>query len=465
MALTEDGDGGHGAPRDGRGAAVLGGAGRRVGAAAVGLRACRRAEAVVPPPLTSTRPRSGAEHGRRHLFGRREDGPPVLPTCRAWRARLFFARAPHRDGRGGVPGGGVESHPLPAMAKLTVLTAAAAVAAAVAAAAAAATASGGAATANGGAATLPATATRLTAATNRQATAAPSAGAPRGRPPRQSQRPTRTPTRAPTRVPSPAPSRRPTRTPTRAPTPAPTRAPTRAPAPTAVGRATAWRLGDGFRKCTADNARVRKEVRDLTAAERTAFTAAVRAVMDPDAGFPVTFSSIHRDSNAHGSPIFLPWHRLFLLEFEDALRSIDPSVAVPYCRLYCLGAAALGGWASTSLFFVTVSSSACVPFVGAAARTVSLTPPLPARAGCFLFFLPCALRLLFSFVSHRAMVIRLARPGRVPRVVYRPLWRVRSWRVYPRWTLCQPSRHGSDAALCTAGLHGSHGAGDGQNAV
>lgn len=216
------------------------------------------------------------------------------------------------------------------MAKLTVLTAAAAVAAAVAAAAAAATASGGAATANGGAATLPATATRLTAATNRQATAAPSARAPRGRPPRQSQRPTRTPTRAPTRVPSPAPSRRPTRTPTRAPTPAPTRAPTRAPAPTAVGRATAWRLGDGFRKCTADNARVRKEVRDLTAAERTAFTAAVRAVMDPDAGFPVTFSSIHRDSNAHGSPIFLPWHRLFLLEFEDALRSIDPSVAVPY---------------------------------------------------------------------------------------------------------------------------------------
>lgn len=27
---------------------------------------------------------------------------------------------------------------------------------------------------------------------------------------------------------------------------------------------------------------------------------------------------------------FLPWHRLFLLEFEDELRAIDPSVVVPY---------------------------------------------------------------------------------------------------------------------------------------
>lgn len=68
----------------------------------------------------------------------------------------------------------------------------------------------------------------------------------------------------------------------------------------------------------------------MTAAERTAFTAAVRAVLDPDAGFPVDFSAIHRASKAHGSPTFLPWHRLFLLEFEDALRSVDPSVALPY---------------------------------------------------------------------------------------------------------------------------------------
>ena len=32
---------------------------------------------------------------------------------------------------------------------------------------------------------------------------------------------------------------------------------------------------------------------------------------------------------AHGGPAFLPWHRQFLLEFERALQSVDPTVTVP----------------------------------------------------------------------------------------------------------------------------------------
>ncbi|WP_327321202.1 tyrosinase family protein [Streptomyces sp. NBC_01210] len=32
----------------------------------------------------------------------------------------------------------------------------------------------------------------------------------------------------------------------------------------------------------------------------------------------------------HRSPSFLPWHRRFLIEFEQALQSVDPSVALPY---------------------------------------------------------------------------------------------------------------------------------------
>ncbi|KAK1860811.1 hypothetical protein I4F81_003398 [Pyropia yezoensis] len=34
--------------------------------------------------------------------------------------------------------------------------------------------------------------------------------------------------------------------------------------------------------------------------------------------------------HAHGTPAFLPWHRVFLLEFEDALRVVDPRVTLPY---------------------------------------------------------------------------------------------------------------------------------------
>ncbi len=42
---------------------------------------------------------------------------------------------------------------------------------------------------------------------------------------------------------------------------------------------------------------------------------------------------------AHSGPVFLPWHRKLLLEFEGELQKIDPSVTVPYwewnadCRL------------------------------------------------------------------------------------------------------------------------------------
>src|SRR6516225_3456593 len=32
----------------------------------------------------------------------------------------------------------------------------------------------------------------------------------------------------------------------------------------------------------------------------------------------------------HDYPVFLPWHRIYLSDFEKALQAIDPSVSLPY---------------------------------------------------------------------------------------------------------------------------------------
>ncbi|OSX70002.1 hypothetical protein BU14_0957s0001 [Porphyra umbilicalis] len=72
------------------------------------------------------------------------------------------------------------------------------------------------------------------------------------------------------------------------------------------------------------------EIRDLSATERTAFTTALRTFTTR--ARLNNFTTIHsaNAAEAHGGSAFLPWHRYFLIELEDALRSIDPSVVLPY---------------------------------------------------------------------------------------------------------------------------------------
>ncbi|MFG3346598.1 tyrosinase family protein [Streptomyces sp. NPDC048018] len=82
----------------------------------------------------------------------------------------------------------------------------------------------------------------------------------------------------------------------------------------------------------------RKNQRDLTSAERRRFVSAVLELKR--SGRYDEFVRTHIDYYtadgegklrvAHMCPGFLPWHRKFLLEFERALRRIDPSVTVPY---------------------------------------------------------------------------------------------------------------------------------------
>jgi tyrosinase len=83
----------------------------------------------------------------------------------------------------------------------------------------------------------------------------------------------------------------------------------------------------------------RKDVTTLTSAERRRF---VRALLElKRRGEYDEFVRMHIDfyitpnqrggrRTAHMGPSFLPWHRKFVLELEEALRRVDDSVTVPY---------------------------------------------------------------------------------------------------------------------------------------
>ncbi|HEX5741848.1 MAG TPA: tyrosinase family protein [Pilimelia sp.] len=83
----------------------------------------------------------------------------------------------------------------------------------------------------------------------------------------------------------------------------------------------------------------RKNVSSLTAAEKSAFVAAVKSLKAQTSGrnydsFVRThmtyFSTVSNHRYAHQSPSFLPWHRQYLLDFENALKAINPAVDLPY---------------------------------------------------------------------------------------------------------------------------------------
>ncbi|GAB0495116.1 hypothetical protein MMPV_006414 [Pyropia vietnamensis] len=89
-----------------------------------------------------------------------------------------------------------------------------------------------------------------------------------------------------------------------------------------------WQWGQAVARCTSGDVRLRKEVRTLTQTERRRFVDAVVALVD--SGIFAQFVPVHARWGAHGRASFFPWHRLFLLEFEDALRTVDPQVTLPF---------------------------------------------------------------------------------------------------------------------------------------
>jgi tyrosinase len=81
--------------------------------------------------------------------------------------------------------------------------------------------------------------------------------------------------------------------------------------------------------------RVRKNQARLTAEEKAAFIAAIKA-LKADGTYDHHVQE-HRDGIlafnpdvAHGGPAFYPWHRECLRRFELQLQAVDPSVTLPY---------------------------------------------------------------------------------------------------------------------------------------
>lgn len=78
--------------------------------------------------------------------------------------------------------------------------------------------------------------------------------------------------------------------------------------------------------------RVRREVRDLSPSELKLVLNGIRDLLAGDIDDMV---AMHGKSGywdqAHGTPMFLPWHRLFIREFEDRLRAkVGQDISLPY---------------------------------------------------------------------------------------------------------------------------------------
>ncbi len=80
---------------------------------------------------------------------------------------------------------------------------------------------------------------------------------------------------------------------------------------------------------------VRKNINSLSPDELQRYCAAVAKMHTYDQFFLDErsfnwWARIHANNCQHGWEEFLPWHRLYLYYFEQALRDIDPTVAIPY---------------------------------------------------------------------------------------------------------------------------------------
>lgn len=76
----------------------------------------------------------------------------------------------------------------------------------------------------------------------------------------------------------------------------------------------------------------RKDHRRLTSDEQNRFLNAFSQANALGALGPMVDIHANATHQMHGNPRFLPWHRIYLIKFEQLLMSIDPTVCIPYWR-------------------------------------------------------------------------------------------------------------------------------------
>jgi len=109
--------------------------------------------------------------------------------------------------------------------------------------------------------------------------------------------------------------------------------------------------------CT--NTLVHKEFRDLTDAERTAFMNVLTKLYATSEWTKLT--QIHEQYKAmsHNEPAFLPWHRGFMIYFQNLVHTVDASVTVPY---FDFSIDSQAPWKSVIWdFFGSSKENGCVP--------------------------------------------------------------------------------------------------------
>ncbi|KAK9760792.1 Tyrosinase, partial [Basidiobolus ranarum] len=75
---------------------------------------------------------------------------------------------------------------------------------------------------------------------------------------------------------------------------------------------------------------VRREFRQLSNGEKTAFVEAVNALKKSGAYDRLVNIHLTYVPHAHSTAPFFTWHRAFIHQFENALRSVNPSISLPY---------------------------------------------------------------------------------------------------------------------------------------
>lgn len=77
---------------------------------------------------------------------------------------------------------------------------------------------------------------------------------------------------------------------------------------------------------------VRKDHRILTADEQSRFINAYTQINAMNALGPLVDIHSNATHQMHSNPRFLPWHRIYLLRMEALLKTVDPTVCIPYWK-------------------------------------------------------------------------------------------------------------------------------------